>query len=352
MPKRKLYKNKLVIFFIVSIFSAGILFRNQVFKLYKYATLYLFYKNLTFLEINYDWASIYDLFSKEKMSSISKQKFIYQQNQYEKPVSKQYLVHSYSVINNKGIIDRTLIECYSSDCVGEDRYESRAEKLFIYENGNWRIPLASFFSAYCLKDAPYKIHPEFERALSIISQRYSFNTSDKDYFESFRSIRNCLSVEYSDVDGAEGFFVFDPNLVKQDYLPIFVNNKYKEMDDISIAILLSHELAHVFQFLREASSQDTLSCIEKEVEAFFYQFSLTLRLYKDERQNLATLIDKYYYGVNPNPQIQVTRQLHELSVDASNICGSNSDCWKQTFYENLRTIVRNNPIYQEQCSGK
>lgn len=327
------------------------IFRNQFIYLYKYFSLRLFYNNLTSLQTKADWNSIYNLFTDEYKNSIPREKFIITQNQFKKPISQQYIVHSYSILNNKGIVDRTLISCYSAGCNGSDRNEFRTRFLYLFENGSWRIPLSGPFKSFCFKDKPYKLSPEFERALSIIFQRYSNNVSDKDYLDSFNAIKNCLSIEYSnDISNAEGFFIFDSNLVKQDYLPIFVNNKYKNMDDVSTAILLSHELAHLYQFMRVSEGQDAQSCVANEAEAFYNQFALSVRLNPGERLNLANLIDQYYYGVNPNPQLEITKHLHELSIEAQNICGTSSECWTSTFYQKLEKMVKENPFYQEQCS--
>lgn len=195
----------------------------------------------------------------------------------------------------------------------------------------------------CNRTQRYENPPEFDRALSFIHQR-----TIESAFRS-ESISNCIAVKYDDgsrISEAEGFFIFDPNIANANYLPIFVNRSYNAADLIETALLLRHEMAHANQYIIELHGIKYLSCLDKEVEAFQYQFAFLTSLNKEE---LDSLITRLNYSSNLHPQLQFIKD-SILYFQSRNNSGSRdlpSDM--ENYYKNL---VYNSPFYQKECAGK
>lgn len=95
-----------------------------------------FYKELTEAESKGDYEKLYSTInpSDKKWFSFEDMILIHEGN---KPVSIEYIVHSISVLNDTGSVDRTVIACSTKECVGNDRKEQRGIKEFVYINKQW-----------------------------------------------------------------------------------------------------------------------------------------------------------------------------------------------------------------------
>lgn len=301
-----------------------------------------FYSRLTKLEQNQDFSVIYDLLSPEYKLNTTRNDFVAENNKFEMPVSIETTVHSYTVKGNEGLVDRTRISCYSTECSGSDRYEGRTKKNYIYINFRWHIPQGQNQNAFlCDRDMPYQMEPEFERALSLIIQRQSQNPLTKEVAAGTKAIKNCLSINYSDdenMGGAEGLFYFDSSSIN-DKLKILVSERYQTKDDLLTALLLVHEIVHAYN---HATGDDQLhSCYENEAQAFAHQYSFLYHLMNQEERN--SFISRYSTVNTRTPEIESTSNmliyinnyiLKHKSLDA---------------FDGALDYVKNNPFYQKQC---
>jgi len=297
----------------------------------KRVQLITFYNKLTKYEKSFNYEGIYELLSPDYKRHLSIEDFLAQRSQTTKPYSVNFIVHSYKVDGNKGILDRTIITCKTSNCAGLDRNEVRAYKEYIYINGKWYVPEDN--TVLCLRDEPYSMPPEFERAISFIIQRLSQSPKATYLDENFQSIKNCLYITYSpEVEkyDAEGLFYFDENSTN-DKLNVLVSNRYSASDDIVTALLLIHEITHAYIF---ASGID-IDCYQNEAEAFTNELYLLTGFNQAERDILNAKIEFY-----PSPQ---TDSFYNMIKNINRMKG--------TPYEDILQLVKSDPYYQKQCSG-
>ncbi|PIX62113.1 hypothetical protein COZ45_03030, partial [Candidatus Uhrbacteria bacterium CG_4_10_14_3_um_filter_41_21] len=120
----------------------------------------------------------------------------------------------------------------------------------------------------CSRSEMYPMPAEFQRALSLINERY-VQKNDRNA-NLYSKMLNCINVQFGDTisDQAEGYFIFDTQNSTVEKLDIFVDASYTNYDDLTTALLLSHELTHARQFVDEIVYGQRLSCVNKEVEAF------------------------------------------------------------------------------------
>lgn len=196
--------------------------------------------------------------------------------------------------------------------------------------------------------------PEFERALSLIIQRYQENEPSRNLAVDLKSMRNCIAIDYENtITDSEGYFIFDSTRANLNYLPIYANSKYKKLDDISTALLLAHELTHVVQFVNEKTAKEIINCYQKEIDAFFNQYNFALSLNPEEKRSLTTRIsENTIWQVDKNSQIQITKELMDMSYQAQIDCQTNdlNSCWRNRFLKSIENLVRSNPSYIKQCS--
>ncbi len=196
----------------------------------------------------------------------------------------------------------------------------------------------------CTRTTPYDNPPEFTRAISLVNQRYVEAKLPGAIDE---SISNCIDIQYTDLSNkeAEGYFIFDPNSSTND-LKIYVDNSYKSYDDILTALLLSHELKHVQQFIDYKTKGTDVSCFDKEIEAFSWQFGFLTDLNAEERKSLYNRIS---YNPNINNAYAMTWQLIQL-YNNTNDCSNENTCVGGSTMQQLKNMVINNPFYQKQCA--
>jgi hypothetical protein len=207
----------------------------------------------------------------------------------------------------------------------------------------------------CTRTSPYPMPAEFERALSLIQERMQKSGKVDSNFH------NCIDIQYANLHqlaspNTEGEFLFDPNSSSVNDLKIYVDSSYASYDDLTTAFLLSHELTHAKQFVDEAVSNKSVSCVEKEVGAFKNQFYFLAYLNNEEAQSLISRIEK---GDSNNPQLEEMKNMWLSAGDIINqqigdISGGISPEQKQQFDillgDRLRAKIILMPEYQKECN--
>ena len=207
----------------------------------------------------------------------------------------------------------------------------------------------------CTRKEPYKMEPEFERALSLRNQRIqAYFGTKKD-----SSSQNCIFIQYDDLatkngEGTEGMFLFDKKS-RLDKMTIYVDNSYKDKDDILTAILLQHELTHVSHFIDELSGKDKLSCVDDEVYSFMGQAYFLATLNSEEKKSIQSRLERYsnidsitYDGLVS--LMAMSNQSHsKCAVQYKPNSEQLSQCEFLTLQKMVESYVRSNPAYQDQC---
>lgn len=306
------------------------------------------YEALLALDKNKKYGEIYDQFLLEtEKEKTSREKYITDGTTGDKKradmgiVSMEHAIHSITIKDNIGFIDRTLAYCYDTNCA--KRETRRVYKKWVYVNNRWYITTES---PTCIRDARHDKPPEFDRALSLIAQRLQQVFGEKGKIEVYL---NCVDIEYSNFMSEEGVFFFDRNISSPERLVIHVNSSYKVVDDLTTAILLTHELTHAGQYLDYLYDNKPQDCIDQEVEAFLWQFFFVRALNNEE---LMTIVTRALLLPGFNNQIQIIyKDLLPIHTRAGNICSSlDSQCYVDELKNGIKTWVESNPHYRKQCS--
>lgn len=233
------------------------------------------------------------------------------------------------------------------------------------------------FRYTCKREEPYDMEPEFDRAFSLIQQRFA-NVMDvtteevKGLQEKAKkersSVLNCLSIEYSDLEelGAEGVFFFNARESNPQKLTIYVDNSYKNRDDLFTAMLLSHELTHVYQYNMSLLGKDTQPCIEQEVQAFNNQLYFFETLKLEEKNSILSNLEDWKVNKQPNISESLNSTysinyslIYEIYGGALLKCEEMyehdevgySKCTSNQVLQEIRNMVNTIPAYQEQCNS-
>jgi len=211
-----------------------------------------------------------------------------------------------------------------------------------------------FGNEFCRRVEPYSYSNQLKRSISLVIERYEKSNWDwvKEEGSQYKKISNCIDIEYSDLSsiGAEGVFQFDENESTPENLIILVDQNYTNLDDLSSALLLSHELTHAWQFVREYYGGSKIDCVQKETEAYSRQALFAQMLNKEESSSIISRIEMR----NSNSgQINFYEQLVEWMYQASISCKNNDvfdqKCLLYELTKNIKTWVISQPIYQKQC---
>ena len=245
-------------------------------------------------------------------------------------------IHDITIDGDEGIVNRTMTVCLTAACEGIDKVVDTNKKKYQYVNGNWYFSFIN--TAYCNQKVPYKIPPEFDRAVSLIIERseqrktnFSINNA-----LAIKSLRNCLDIQYAATDsqlsGAEGFFAFNRES-STERLQIFVSPKYQASDDLLTAILLSHEITHA---IYHANGFDkTISCLDNEKFAFVAEYFFVDNLNNEEKSSLTARVN--------SENSEEVNNLNQTFLAIDNSEGSD-------IYSKALNMVTNTPFYQKQCS--
>ncbi len=194
----------------------------------------------------------------------------------------------------------------------------------------------------CTRTKPNKMDPEFERGISIVKQKMV----PEGFLD---NIENCLNVDYDQLkkesDGPEGVFMFDSSVSSFNNLKISVDNSYKSEDDYLTAILLVHEITHAKQFYEK---QD-LSCIDREVHAFWNEFVLLTKLNEGEKYAItARLYDPTKKSLSA-PLQGIDNIIEAVKVPYYGKCKQDMECTQRESAQLLRKLIEGTPAYQKLC---
>ena len=209
----------------------------------------------------------------------------------------------------------------------------------------------------CTRTTRLDNEARFDRALSLVYENASklkADLGDASPLIFSPQIVNCIKVAESDVSdalGAEGYFEFSYEDIKPNEFPIFVDNKYKNADELVNALLLTHEITHVQQYINELQGKGNLSCIDKEVEAFYSQLLFTTELNDEENKSIDFRIDN---DRDLHPQLQIIsamRTARDMGGKAFGGCLDSEDpeCVSKYMKNMIKDLVSRDEFYIRQC---
>jgi len=210
----------------------------------------------------------------------------------------------------------------------------------------------------CTRTTRLDNEARFDRALSLVNENASklkADLGDASPLIFSPQIVNCIKVIESDVSdtlGAEGYFEFNYEGIKPNEFPIFVDNKYKNADELVNALLLTHEITHVQQYINELQGKENLSCIDKEVEAFYSQLLFTTELNDEENKSIDFRIEN---DRDLHPQLQIIsamRTTRDMDDKAFGGCLTSEDpeCVSKYMKNMIKGLVSQDEFYIQQCS--
>ena len=184
----------------------------------------------------------------------------------------------------------------------------------------WKAKWNSELSTYCQSDVFNTVAPEFQRAVSLVLQRYSENENTGNTLSIIRANQSCLDIRYansvSELPGADGVFLFSSENSGPKGLKILVNPEYKVQDDVATALLLSHELTHAEQFiLKDVSSRVALECNNEASQTFCseLQSMKSLGFYMDESSEACVRHETQAY-LNQNVFYSVLKDVEKDNI--------------------------------------
>lgn len=297
------------------------------------------------LENKHEFEKIYDeYFSPESKSRLTKENYIKSTTQYFEDggiFHSEIIINDVKISDGTGYIDRTRIDCLDEKCT--NKKQTRAYKKFVYIDNDWRMVVEGKMTYYCVRDSGYEIPEEFKRALSLMAQRYSQsnNTSLQNDGFAIKEIQNCLNIQYAkptdNISSADGMFVFSPSQ-SLEKLDIFVSPKYAVKDDLLTAVLLIHEITHVFDFINGQSHGTPKGCFESEASAFSNQnFFVSHVLNSEEVKSINSRI----YTNSSDEAEQIAYVFNKIPK----MKGSD-------YQEKALNFVKASPAYQKQCKDR
>jgi hypothetical protein len=200
--------------------------------------------------------------------------------------------------------------------------------------------------------------PAYDRALSLIEERTNFAQANGWASWNFfpPQLINCIvviSAETRDETGAEGYFIFNDDRISDDYFPITVDDSYSYSDDATTALLLVHEITHVQQYIQLLNGKDKLSCIDKEVEAFYAQFEF---LGIQTSEAFKSIDYRIQHDDKLHPQLQILKSLRDnSSFLGRRECFLNSgengqDCADNFMKNKIKQVLLLDAFYIKQCN--
>lgn len=230
-------------------------------------------------------------------------------------------------------------------------------------------------SVSCTRTTRLDNAPQYDRALSFIQQRINENLDRFIYnpmhlFKYFPpQLVNCIKIIEETPNGSndfEGYFTFNGKDIKTDYYPIVVNSKYVQSDDVLIAMLLTHEMTHVQQYIDSVNNKTALACVDSEVQAFLstYRFFIS-GLNSKEGLLIWGRIDEAVENSKRNGSLDVNRpfdgqllMLHAI-IDMRNntTCKLEGKLADQVYYDcvdaqvlpRFKQLIEKDDYYKKQC---
>jgi len=212
----------------------------------------------------------------------------------------------------------------------------------------------------CSRTTRLSNKPPYDRALSLIEEKYKLweSTGEKIgiwYFFPSQLV-NCIQVIEGDVkntSGTEGFFIFNDSEIKEDYFPITVGKDYSYADDSVNSLILVHEITHVYQYLNSINNQDDLSCIDKEVEAFYAQWKFYGIQFPEARKSIDYRIEN---DTELHPQLKMIKAIKAgMSLDGvrseclSASSKNDPNCIDNYRKNEIKEMLLQDAYYKKQC---
>lgn len=217
--------------------------------------------------------------------------------------------------------------------------------------------------APCTRTTRIENAPQYDRALSLLHQKLDGWNPNNDPTENYfppASLLNCIKVVEGDVkgtSGAEGFFEINSKNIKQDYFPVTIDKDYEYADDLLNALILVHEITHVQQFIDAENGKKELSCIDKEVQAFYASWKLFGILNSEEWKSLDFRLTN---DKDLHPQLQIIQAIREQTGGANfqkdrEIClygsGKNDPtCIDTNRKAEIKELLMQDDFYKRQCN--
>lgn len=212
--------------------------------------------------------------------------------------------------------------------------------------------------AICSRTNPYDMPPALQRAISLVMQRYAEHNEPG--LAEYQQMVNCLNIQFSDIhktdNNTEGYFTFDTNSSSLDNQVVAVDAAFNDYDDLTAAVILSHELTHAKQFVDQLAYHQSLSCIDKEVFAFKQEVAFYSYLNPEEQRSLSARVAQGNYN---NPELAQLQQLASMGWTATvAVNGGQNRAFtaaEQQQYDALleskiRAMVISIPAYQKLCN--
>lgn len=212
----------------------------------------------------------------------------------------------------------------------------------------------------CNRTARLENEPRYDRALSLIEEKYSAWEEWEDrkglgYFFPSRLV-NCIKIIEGDIrnsEGLEGYFVFNSPEIEEDYFPITVDRNYSSSDTVVTALLLIHEIFHVQQYIDSINGNIELSCMDKEAESFYAQLVFYSAQNREDRKSMDLRIS---YDESLHPQLRIINVIkNHLSLDGvREVClygpgKDDEDCIDNYRKNEIKELLLQDEYYQYQC---
>ena len=168
----------------------------------------------------------------------------------------------------------------------------------------------------CNRTSPYDMPPTLQRAISLVMQRYAEHNEPG--LAEYQQMVNCLNIQFTDIhrtdSDTEGYFTFDISSSSLDNQVVAVDAAFNDYDDLTAAVILSHELTHAKQFVDELAYHQSLSCVDKEVFAFKQEVAFYSYLNPEEQRSLSARVAQGNYN---NPELAQLQQLASMGWTAA-----------------------------------
>lgn len=213
----------------------------------------------------------------------------------------------------------------------------------------------------CTRETRLDNDPQYDRALSLIQQR--IDDQDKwcdkycetdEYEKKLRfhqfpaNLTNCIKIVEERIDGdAEGYFTFDSKDIQPNYFPIVVDESYNFADDTLTSLLITHEMTHVQQYIDNLKETSTLSCRDKEVEAFISQIDYYVLLNNEEINSVVLKMNSDKGKMHP--QIAMLKTMIDINRDGTCPLFADQECSQNHLRSKLFELVTQSPSYRNQC---
>lgn len=211
----------------------------------------------------------------------------------------------------------------------------------------------------CTRATRLDNEPQYDRALSLIQQRVDENNKWWDkygddnaernkYFHFPPELTNCIKISeetFTDSTEVEGYFTLNSKEIKIDYYPITVSSDYSSTDDVVTALLLSHEITHVQQYINSINEKKSLSCVDDEIDAFTAQLDFYVILNDEEN---SSVYNRIHNDKGLHSQLQMIDAMTTINRESGcNILDSN--CNDVNLRNKLREMITEDSYYRKQC---